>query len=69
MVAHHAAASEMALSVRRYCPTCDEPTEHRLAASTSLHLGRKEKWRCGACEHVSVTIDGAVDTADEAVDS
>ncbi|MFW6153435.1 MAG: hypothetical protein ACOC42_03660 [Halobacteriota archaeon] len=68
MVARHAASRAMAPSARRYCPVCDESTEHRLVAATSLHLGRKEKWRCGTCEHVSVTIDGAVDTAGESAD-
>ena len=47
-------------SAVRHCEACDEETEHRLVATTRLHLGRKQKWRCNACEFLSVTIDGVV---------
>ncbi|MFP4590699.1 MAG: hypothetical protein ACLFMX_01455 [Halobacteriales archaeon] len=43
-----------------YCPGCATTTDHRLVASTRLHLGRKRKWRCLACERQSVTVDGRV---------
>jgi len=46
------------------CPRCGETTFYR-AASTTIHLGEKIKWRCTGddCDYTLVCIDGAVDTA------
>lgn len=50
----------MATWETRYCPTCDEETDHRLVASMRLHLGHKRKWRCDDCDRQTVYVDGAV---------
>lgn len=50
-------------SLERNCPECDEDREFYRAASTTLHLGEKVKWRCPDCEYGFVRIDDAVDTA------
>jgi hypothetical protein len=43
-------------------PRCGETLAFWKTASTELHLGRKEKWRCPECDFGFVRIDGAVDT-------
>ena len=48
----------MSLSLEHDCPECGETREFYRAASTEMHLGTKEKWRCPECEYGFVTIDG-----------
>jgi rubrerythrin len=45
------------------CPVCGESEEFYRAASTTLNLGLKVKWRCGECGYTTVQIADAVDTA------
>ena len=46
------------------CPECASDQSFYRAASTTLHLGTKSKWRCPECGHGCVTIDGEVDTCE-----
>jgi rubredoxin len=52
----------MSESVTRECPSCGEPTEFWLTASTLVHLGEKTKWRCSECNYAFVLV-GDVDTS------
>ncbi|MFC7134740.1 MULTISPECIES: hypothetical protein [Salinibaculum] len=56
----------MALEMEHECPHCGETRTFWKAASTEMHLGRKEKWHCSECDYGFVRIDGAVDTGAEA---
>ena len=56
----------MSLELEHYCPECAEDREFYKAASMSVHLGRKEKWRCPECDYGFVRIDGTVDTSQTA---
>jgi len=54
----------MSLETTRECPACDEETTFWRAASTEVHIGVKEKWRCSECDRTVVRIgDGSVDSA------
>jgi len=44
------------------CHDCGADEFYR-AASTTLHLGEKVKYRCEDCGYGFVRIDGAVDTS------
>jgi transposase-like protein len=46
------------LSLEHDCPDCDERREFYRAASTTMHLGTKVKWRCPDCGYAFVRIDG-----------
>jgi transposase-like protein len=46
----------MAQELERECPSCGETRTFSLAASTTLHLGTKTKWRCPECNHAFVRI-------------
>jgi rubredoxin len=54
----------MALELDHYCPECDEDRTFWRAASTTLHLGEKTKWRCPECNYGFVQIDGDIDSSD-----
>lgn len=47
----------MSLETTTDCPDCDSETFYR-AASTTLHLGAKTKWRCTDCGYTYVEING-----------
>jgi rubredoxin len=52
----------MSLELERECPECGGPRTFWKAASTTLHLGTKQKWQCSGCGFGFVRIDGTVDT-------
>ena len=52
----------MTLELEQECPECDELRTFWKTASTTLHLGTKQKWQCTECGFGFVRIDGAVDT-------
>lgn len=52
----------MSLELERTCPVCGEKRPFYRAASTTLHLGEKVKWRCSECNYRFVRIDDEVDT-------
>lgn len=54
------------MELETYCPECEEDRTFWLAASTTLHLGEKTKWRCPECNHGIVRIDNTVDTSSTA---
>jgi len=47
----------MSLERTQYCPDCGSESTFYRAASTTLHLGEKIKWRCPDCEYTFVEID------------
>jgi len=47
----------MSLEINYDCPDCDSETFYP-AASTTLHLGEKTKWRCTSCCYTFVKING-----------
>ena len=53
----------MAAEIQHYCPQCGGDREFYRAASTTLHLGEKVKWRCSECGYSFVLIDDAVDSS------
>lgn len=53
----------MSLECDHDCPVCDEPRTFYRAASTTLHLGEKIKWRCPDCEYSFVTIGDDIDSS------
>jgi len=53
----------MSLELGQYCPSCGTDREFYKAASMSVHLGRKEKWRCTECDYGFVRIGGEIDTS------
>lgn len=52
---------DMAQELERDCPDCEAERTFYRAASTTLHLGEKVKWRCPECSYAFVQIDG-IDT-------
>ena len=50
----------MSLECERECPVCDERRVFYRAASTTLRLGEKVKWRCPECGYAFVTIGEAI---------
>lgn len=48
----------MSLEIDRDCPACGSEETFYRAASTTLHLGEKTKWRCTSCGYAFVTING-----------
>ena len=52
----------MALEIRADCPSCGGEKTFYRAASTTLHLGEKTKWRCPECDFGFVKING-IDTS------
>ena len=46
----------MSLERDHDCPACGERRQFYRAASTTLHLGEKVKWRCPECGYAFVTI-------------
>jgi transposase-like protein len=59
----HAGFGSMSLEMEHGCPECGEATEFYRAASTTVHLGEKTKWRCTECDYGFVLIDGEVDSS------
>lgn len=53
----------MSLEMERECPSCGGVREFYRAASTTLHLGEKTKWRCTDCDYGLVLIDGDIDSS------
>ena len=53
----------MAAEMEHHCPVCSCDREFYRAASTTLHLGEKVKWRCSECGYSFVRIDDAVDSS------
>jgi transposase-like protein len=56
----------MSLELEHYCPECDEYRDFWKVASTTMHLGRKNKWHCPECDYGFVRIDNTVDTSQQA---
>ena len=54
------ATDGMSLECERECPVCDERRVFYRAASTTLRLGEKVKWRCPECGYAFVTIGEAI---------
>ena len=50
----------MSLEREHDCPVCGEERVFYRAASTTLHLGEKVKWRCPDCGYSFVTIGADV---------
>ena len=48
----------MSLELTHDCPSCDDEETFYRAASTTLHLGEKTKWRCPNCSYTFVKING-----------
>jgi rubredoxin len=48
----------MSLEISRDCPDCDSEETFYRAASTTLHLGEKTKWRCTNCSYAFIKING-----------
>jgi len=40
------------------CPACGDTETFYRAASTELHLGEKQKWKCTECGYGFIQIDG-----------
>jgi rubredoxin len=59
----HAAVRGMSLEMEHDCPECGGSQEFYRAASTTVHLGEKTKWRCTECGYGFVLIDGEVDSS------
>ena len=51
----------MSLERDHDCPTCEEERTFYRAASTTLRLGEKVKWRCPECGYSFVTIGDEID--------
>ena len=47
----------MSLEITQACPDCDDEATFYRAASTTLHLGEKTKWRCTSCDYTFVKIN------------
>ena len=56
----------MAAEIEHHCPECGGDHEFYRAASTTLHLGEKVKWRCAECGYSFVQIDDVVDSSSPA---
>ena len=48
----------MSLEIDHDCPDCESEETFYRAASTTLHLGEKTKWRCTSCSYTFVKING-----------
>ena len=48
----------MSLEADHECPECESEETFYRAASTTLHLGAKTKWRCTSCSYAFVKING-----------
>jgi len=55
----------MSLELDHECPECETERSFYRAASTTLHLGEKTKWRCPECDFGFVRINGDVDSASD----
>jgi transposase-like protein len=53
----------MSLERDHDCPTCEEERAFYRAASTTLRLGEKVKWRCPECGYSFVIIGDEIDAA------
>lgn len=53
----------MSLELEQDCPVCDETQTFYRAASTTLHLGEKVKWRCPDCGYSFVAIGEEIDSS------
>jgi DNA-directed RNA polymerase subunit RPC12/RpoP len=52
----------MSLERNYDCSACDEERTFYRAASTTLRLGEKVKWRCPECGYSIVTIGDDIDS-------
>jgi len=48
----------MSLEITHACPSCESDETFYRAASTTLHLGEKTKWKCTDCGYAFVKING-----------
>ena len=48
----------MAMELEHECPDCGGEKVFYRAASTTVHLGEKVKWRCPDCDYGFVKING-----------
>lgn len=53
----------MSLECDHDCPACGETRTFYRAASTTLRLGEKVKWRCPDCGYSFVTIGEDIDSS------
>lgn len=53
----------MSLEIEHDCPKCGGSQQFYRAASTTLHLGEKTKWRCTECDYGFVLIGSEVDSS------
>ena len=56
----------MSQELEHGCPQCETDRVFYRAASTTLHLGEKVKWRCPECDYGFVQIDGDIDSSQPA---
>lgn len=59
----HDTVRSMSLEIEHDCPECGGSREFYRAASTTVHLGEKTKWRCTECDYGFVLIDDVVDSS------
>lgn len=55
----------MSLETERVCPKCGGDRTFWRVAATTLHRGKKTKWRCEDCDYGITRING-ISTADAA---
>lgn len=48
----------MALEKEIDCPRCGKTNPFYRTAATTLHLGKKTKWRCPECSYGFIEING-----------
>ncbi|WP_332899631.1 MULTISPECIES: DUF7838 family putative zinc beta-ribbon protein [unclassified Haladaptatus] len=48
----------MSLELEHDCPHCGETRVFYKAASMTVHLGTKTKWRCPECNYAFIKING-----------
>ncbi len=48
----------MSLELEHDCPHCEESRIFYKAASMTVHLGTKTKWRCPECNYAFIKING-----------
>ena len=53
----------MTLQMDHDCPRCEGVQEFWRTAATTLHLGKKTKWRCSECDFGFIRING-IDSTD-----
>lgn len=53
----------MAMTLEQFCPSCESEQTFTQAATTTLNVGLKVKWRCEECGQQTVQIGSEIDTA------